>query len=264
MVLDHVADRARLFIVTAAPFHAERFRDGDLHMIDVSVIPKRLQQNVGEAQRHEILNRFLAEIMVDAENIALAERRADHIVDRRGALAVPADRLLNDDARARGCELLGAKPLRQRAEQVRAGREIIGANAFIRAEQRLQIRPSAVVHGVDRDIVETGQKSLRRRARLVVNSVEFYQRVFDRGAERVAFEVTARSPDYSGRVGELIAAFAVKERRIELTIGQIAGAAKNDEIERLNLDDARGHNASLVCRGAKWWSLAVVHSSPAI
>ena len=77
MVLHHVADRARFFIVAAAPFDAERFGDGDLHVIDVRVIPKRLEQDVGEAQRHQVLHRFLAEIVVDAENIALEEHRAD-------------------------------------------------------------------------------------------------------------------------------------------------------------------------------------------
>ena len=245
MVLDHVADRARLFIIAAAPFHAERFGDGDLHMINVRVVPQRLEQDVGEPQSHQVLHRFLAEIVVDAENVALAEHRADHVVDCGRALAVPADRLLDDDARARGREPFGAKPLRQRAEQVGARCKVIGANAFIAVEQRLEIRPPAVMHGVDRDIVETGEKSLCRRVRLVVHGVEFYQRVFDRGAKRVALEVTARSPDDPRRFGELIAALAVKKRGVELSISQIARAAKNDEIERLNLDDARGHNASL-------------------
>ena len=160
MVLDHVADRARLFIVTAAPFHAERFRDGDLHMIDVRVIPIRLQQNVGEAQRHQILNRFLAEIMVDAENVALAEHAADHVVDRRRALAVAADRLLDDDARARSRELLRAKTLRQRAEQVGTGREIKARMRSSGPSNDFRSDQPSVVHGVDRDIVETGQKSI--------------------------------------------------------------------------------------------------------
>ena len=71
MVLDHVPHRARFFIVAATAFDAERLCDGDLHMIDVRAVPQRLQENVGEAQRHEILHRFLAEIVIDAEDIAL-------------------------------------------------------------------------------------------------------------------------------------------------------------------------------------------------
>ena len=71
MVLDHVSYRARFFIVAATAFDAERLGDGDLHVIDMRAVPQRLQENVGEAQRHEILHRFLAEIVVDAEDIAL-------------------------------------------------------------------------------------------------------------------------------------------------------------------------------------------------
>ena len=165
MVLDHVAHRAGFFVVAAASLDAQRLGDGDLHMIDVRVVPQRLQQDVGEAQRHEILHRFLAEIVIDAENVALEEDGADHIVDGRGALAVSADWLLDDDARAGRYEPFGAETLRQRAEQVRTGREIVRADAIVGAKQRLQVRPSAIPHSVDRDIVESGQKSLRRRAR---------------------------------------------------------------------------------------------------
>ena len=84
-----------------------------------------------------------------------------------------------------------------------------------------------------------------RRACFVVDGVEFCQRVKDRSAERVAVEVTPRRRDDPGRVGKLIAAFAMKERGIELTEGQIAGPAEDDEIEWLDLDIAYGHDASL-------------------
>ncbi len=116
MVLDHVAHGAGFFVVIAASLDAERLRDGDLHVIDVRAVPQRLQQDVGEAQRHEILHGFLAEVVIDAENISFEEYRADHIVDGRGALAVFADRLLDDDARTRSYEPFGAKTLRQRTE----------------------------------------------------------------------------------------------------------------------------------------------------
>ena len=156
MVLDHVPHRARFFIVAAAPFDAERLGDGDLNVIDVRAIPQWLEQDVGEAQRHQVLHRFLAEIVIDAEDVALEENRTKHIVDRRRALAVPADRLLDDDARARSHEPFGAEALRQRAEQVGPRREIVGADAFVGAEQSLQIRPSPIVHRVDSDVVESG------------------------------------------------------------------------------------------------------------
>ena len=58
-------------------------------------------------------------------------------VDGRGARTVFANRLLDNDARARGRQAFGAEALRQRAEQVRTGREIVRADAVIGAKQRL-------------------------------------------------------------------------------------------------------------------------------
>ena len=92
---------------------------------------------LAKRKRHEVLDRFLAEIVIDAENVSLKEDGADHIVDRRGARAVSADRLLDDDARARSYKPFGAEALRQRTEQVGTGREIESADAFVGAKQRL-------------------------------------------------------------------------------------------------------------------------------
>ena len=89
------------FVIIAASFNAQRLGDGDLHVIDVRVVPQRLEQDVGETKRHEVLHRLLAEVVIDAEDISLEENRADHIVDGRGAVAIFPDRLLYDDARTR-------------------------------------------------------------------------------------------------------------------------------------------------------------------
>src|SRR5271155_887254 len=183
VVLDHIADGARFLIVTAAPFDAECLGDGDLHVIDMRVVPQRLQQDVREAQRHEVLHRFLAEIVINAEDVSLEEDGTDHIVDGRGALAVPADWLLDDDARARGYKPFRAEALRQRTEQVRTRREIISADAFVGAKQRLKVCPSTVRRSVDCDVVKSGQESLRCRARFAVDDIKLHQRVLDGGAE---------------------------------------------------------------------------------
>ena len=41
---------------------------GDLHVVDRQVVPERLEQGVGEAQRDQVLHRLLAEVVVDAED----------------------------------------------------------------------------------------------------------------------------------------------------------------------------------------------------
>ena len=46
-------------------------------------VPQRLEQRVGEAQRQQVLDRLLAEIMVDAEDLLLGEDGGDRVVDAR-------------------------------------------------------------------------------------------------------------------------------------------------------------------------------------
>ena len=73
VVLHHVAQRARVVVVAAASFDAQRFGDGDLDVVDVFLVPKRLENFVGEPKRQDVLDGFLAEIMVDAENLTFVE-----------------------------------------------------------------------------------------------------------------------------------------------------------------------------------------------
>ncbi len=207
-------------------------------------VPHRLEQGVGETQGHQVLHRLLAEVMVDAEDRAFRKHRPDVVVDGVGACAIVADRLFNDDARAGSLQPLGAEPARNRAEEVGAGGEIEGADAFVRPERIPKIGPAGVVHGVGSDVVEAGEEPIERLARAVVDRLEFHQRVLHAGAEDVAVEAPARHADDPGRVGELSAPLAMEQRRIELAIGEIARPAEHDQIERINLDDARSHFAS--------------------
>ena len=220
MVLHHVAQRARLVVISAAPFDAERLGDGDLHMVDMRVVPHRLEQRVGEAQRHQVLHRFLAEIMIDAEDRRFGKDAADRVVDRGGADAVATDRLLNDDARALRGQTVRADPLGDRTKQVGAGRKIIGARAFVGAERRLQAIPTGVAGDVDGEIVETGEEALDPLCAASVLGCELGHRFPDARLERSAVERAARDADDARRFAELIVHLAMKESRIELAIGQ--------------------------------------------
>src|SRR3546814_7509693 len=81
MVLDHVLQRADAVIIGYAAFEPDGFGDGDLDMVDRLRVPQRLEQHVGEAQRAEILDRFLAEIMVAADDAVFGKGVADLGVD---------------------------------------------------------------------------------------------------------------------------------------------------------------------------------------
>ena len=66
-------------------------------MVDEVLLQMRLENRVGEAQRHQILDGLFAKVMVDAENLAFVEMRGEIAVDRNRAGEVASDRLLDDD-----------------------------------------------------------------------------------------------------------------------------------------------------------------------
>ncbi|OIQ68151.1 hypothetical protein GALL_502600 [mine drainage metagenome] len=67
MVRHHVPQRAGFLVEPAAGFHPDGFGGGDLHMVDPVAVPQRFEHAVGEAQRHDVLNRLLAQEVVDPE-----------------------------------------------------------------------------------------------------------------------------------------------------------------------------------------------------
>ena len=165
-------------VIGAAPFDAERLGDGDLHVIDMRVVPQRLEQGVGEAQRHQVLHRLLAEIMVDAENAASRGRPSRSASLIAAALAPSLPIGFSTMMRERGVTRpLGAEPLGDRAEQLGAGRHVKGAHALVGAEQRLQVVPAVIAGDVDRDIVDAIEETLDQRRRGVVGAAELRQRV---------------------------------------------------------------------------------------
>ena len=55
--------------VAAAAFHADGFGHRDLHVVDVAAVPDRLEDSVGEAERHDVLHGLFAEIVIDAVDL---------------------------------------------------------------------------------------------------------------------------------------------------------------------------------------------------
>jgi hypothetical protein len=86
VVLQHVAQRAGGVVVVEAAAHAEFFGDGDLHVGNPFAAPQRFEQHVAEAQRQQVLHRFLAEVVVDTEDLRFLEEAADLGVDVRALL----------------------------------------------------------------------------------------------------------------------------------------------------------------------------------
>ncbi len=107
MVLDDVARRADAVVVAGTAADADVLGHGDLHVVDVVGVPDRFVELVGEAQRQDVLDRLLAEVVVDAEHGVGREDRLDDVVQLARRLQVAAERLLDDDAAPLAVLLLG-------------------------------------------------------------------------------------------------------------------------------------------------------------
>ena len=63
----------RLFVEFAAGGHTEALGHGALHALDVMLFQPDNDERFGEAEVDEVLDRLLAELVVDAEDILLGE-----------------------------------------------------------------------------------------------------------------------------------------------------------------------------------------------
>ena len=96
VVLDDVAKRAGLLVVGAATLDADRLRDRDLHVVDVLAVPERLEDAVGKAEHQQVLDRLLAEVVIDAVDLLFDERRVQALVELARGAQVASERLLDD------------------------------------------------------------------------------------------------------------------------------------------------------------------------
>jgi hypothetical protein len=100
VVLHDVADRPDRVVEAAAALDAERLGHRDLHAADVAAVPDRLEQHVREAEHEEILDGFLAEVVVDPEDPFFGEDGVQGGVEIDRRLQVTAERLLDHDPAA--------------------------------------------------------------------------------------------------------------------------------------------------------------------
>ena len=154
MVLDDIAHRARLLVVTGAFFDADRFGDRDLHVVDVLPVPDRLEDPVREPHDEDVLNGLFAEVVIDAEDLVLAEDGVEDLGELPCGLAVMSERLLDDDpgpARVAPQAVLADRSDDARVRRRRRG-EIeqpirVGAELVVEAIERFAELPVTTVVG---------------------------------------------------------------------------------------------------------------------
>src|SRR5262245_49409641 len=98
MILDHVTQGASLLVVASPGANALVLSHRNLDMVYIFLIPQRFEDGVGETHNQEILDRFLAEVVIDAKNLALIDNLHESVINGAGASQVPAQWLFHNDA----------------------------------------------------------------------------------------------------------------------------------------------------------------------
>ena len=97
MVLDHVAQRADGVVEPAAALDAEVLGHRDLHVGNALPIPELGQREVGEPQVLQPDDRFLAEEVVDEQDLVVAQHMVQPGVQFARRVQVVAERFLDRD-----------------------------------------------------------------------------------------------------------------------------------------------------------------------
>ena len=242
MVLDHVPQRPGIVVVRAATLDADALRDGDLDVIDSTAVPNRLEQRVGEAQGHEVLDGLLPEIVVDPIDLLLGEDLADLVVDGAGGDEIVADRLLQHDSGRLGHQTSGAEPTGERAEKLGRGREIEDAGTLLVLAQGLgEVGPTGVVGGVQGNVAKELEEFLQRLAVAQLRVDMLLDGLADHLPVGVVLEDPPRGAEDAAALRHLAVAEPPEQRGQELALGEIARAAEDDDVERLDRNDAWRH-----------------------
>ena len=82
--------------IAAAPFHAHGLGHRDLHVVDIAAVPDGLEDSVGETERHNVLHRLFAQIVVDAVDLLFVGFFEQLLVERFGRFQIVSERLFDD------------------------------------------------------------------------------------------------------------------------------------------------------------------------
>ena len=100
VVLQDVPDGAHRVIEGTPVGHPEALGHRDLNRPDVAALPYGLEDRVGEAGVDDVLDRILAQVVVDPIDPIFAEAAVQELVELLGGLGISAEWLLHHDAGA--------------------------------------------------------------------------------------------------------------------------------------------------------------------
>jgi hypothetical protein len=223
----HVAEGAGLLVKRRPAADRERLGHVDLHVGDVSAVPDRLVDAVAEAQGEQVLDRLLAQEVVDAEDLRLVEDSVDGLVEcpRRGQ--VGAEGLLEDHARALS-QARASQRLDDPGRRHGRNRQVVQA---ARGSAELAL---GEVHGRGQGGrllvgVGVGQLAGEGVPLAVGRGAELVERLAGEAAEAVTVQGGARGPDDPIALGHETGPVEAKEAGQELASREVAGGAEEDD-----------------------------------
>ena len=236
---DHVAKRAdRLVEGDAAP-EADRLRHVDLDVVDEVAVPDRLEQAVREPERENVLRGFLAEEVVDPEDLLFVEHLVQVVVQRLRAREIRAERFLHHDARALD-EVRGAEHPDRRQRRVWRHAQVVQPPAF-RADRQLGARDGGgerLRARFERHVVEVLGERVPVDAQDLARE-ELAERVACELAEALSVERVERDADDPASWNEA-GGGKVEEAGQELAPREVARGAHENHHLRETRADARG------------------------
>ena len=241
VVLDDVPGRADAVVVAGAAADADVLGHGDLHVVDEGPVPDRLEHLVGEAQRQDVLDGFLAQVVVDAEHLVGREDLMDDLVQFLGAGEVVAEGLLDDRTPPRALGGIGQAVLLQLpyhlGEELRRDGEVegvvaTGAPGHVELVDRLaQLLERLVVAEVAGNEAHPFGQFMPDLLAEGGPSVFAYGVVDDLG-EVLVLPLAAGEAEQREARRQETAVGEVVDGRHQLLAGQVAGDAEDDESGR--------------------------------
>ena len=95
MVLDYVSGGTNAVVVSRSAANTNVLGHRDLYVVDELAAPDRLKELVGEPQSQEVLNGFLAEVVVDSKYRVRRKDPLDNLIEFFGTLQIAAKRFLH-------------------------------------------------------------------------------------------------------------------------------------------------------------------------
>src|SRR6476660_8968965 len=98
MVLNHVPQSPGFLIIGAAAFYADRLGSRDLYLANVAAIPQRLENTVTESKCKNVLDGFLAQVVIDSIDFVFLEYFLQRGIERPSRVKIITERLFHNDA----------------------------------------------------------------------------------------------------------------------------------------------------------------------